>query len=266
MPISANGTKLANLVNPQVMADMISAELPNAIAFYPLAVVDRDLEGRPGNTISFPAYAYIGDATTVAEGADIPISTLTASTTSVTVIKAGKGVELSDEAVLSGYGDPVGEAKEQLKMAIANKVDNDLMGVLATGTLTGTTDMSVGSLLAAKAAFGEKTNQPALLVVNAKNYAKIATSVLNLENTDKVLVDGVVGKVGGLQVFISEKANDTTGYIIAQGALGLALKRDVMVETDRDIIAGLTVLTANEHYAAYLKDASKAIKLTIPAA
>ena len=74
MAISENGTKLAQLVNPQVMADMISAELPNAIALAPLADVDRKLQGSAGNTLTMPKYGYIGDAKDVAEGADIEIS------------------------------------------------------------------------------------------------------------------------------------------------------------------------------------------------
>ena len=85
MAVSANGTKLENLVNPQVLADMISAELPNAIRFAPLAVVGRKLEGRAGNTITMPKYGYIGDAVDVAEGEDIPISQMSTTTTQVTV-------------------------------------------------------------------------------------------------------------------------------------------------------------------------------------
>ena len=263
MAISENGTKLTNLVNPQVLADMISAELPNAIALAPLAVIGRDLQGRAGNTLTMPKYGYIGDAKDVAEGEDIEIAKMSTTTTEVTVKKAGKGIEISDEAVLSGYGDPMGEGTRQLKMSIANKVDNDLFTSLAGATLTANASMTVASLLAAKAKFGEDVDQPAVLVVSPNNYVKIAADIVSLENTDKVLMDGVVGKVAGLQVKVSGKTNDATGYIVAAGALGIELKRDVQVEVDRDIVSKTTVITADEHYVAYLRDESKAIKVTI---
>lgn len=263
MAISENGTKLAQLVNPQVLADMISAELPNAIALAPLAVVGRKLQGSAGNTLTMPKYGYIGDAKDVAEGADIEISQMSTTTTTVTVKKAGKGVEITDEAILSGYGDPVGEIKNQLKMSIANKIDNDLFTALRGATLTATGAVSVAGLLTAKAKFGEKVNQPAVVVMNSNNYVKIASEIVNLEKTDRVLINGVVGKVASLQVAISDKLSDTEVFIIAEGALGIELKRDVMVESDRDIIAGVNVYTANEHYVAYLKDETKAIKVTV---
>lgn len=263
MAISANGTKLENLVNPQVLADMISAELPNAIRFAPLAVVGTKLVGRAGNTITMPKYGYIGDAVDVAEGEDIPLSKMSTTTTQVTVKKAGKGVEITDEAILSGYGDPVGELKNQLKMSVANKVDNDVLEALKGATLSASGSMSVSTLITARVKFGENVNQPAVAIMNSVNYGKIVNEVLNLENSDKVLMDGVVGKVGGLQVVISDKLTDTEVYIVASGALGIEMKRDVQIESDRDIIAKLTVFTIDEHYVAYLKDESKAIKITI---
>ena len=165
----------------------------------------KKLQGRAGDTIKFPAWNYIGDANDVAEGADISITQMGTTDTSVTVKKAGKGVEITDEAVLSGYGDPVGEAKNQLKMSIANKIDNDLFEALATATLTASGAMTVAGLLAAKAKFGEDVDQPAVLVISPDNYVKIATEIVGLENTDKVLINGVVGKVAGLQVKVSGK-------------------------------------------------------------
>lgn len=263
MPASANATKIADLINPQVLADMISAELPNAITFAPLAVVGTRLEGRAGNTLTLPKFGYIGDASEVDEGEDIPISKMTTSETEVTIKKAGKGVELTDEAILNGYGDNVGEAKDQIKMALANKVDNDLLAALKTSSLAASGAMSVAGLITAKAKFGEKVNQPSVLIVNSTNYVKIASEIVSLENTDKVLMDGVVGKVAGMQVAISDKLSATEFYIVATGALGLEYKRRVLVETDRDIISKTNVITGDVHYAAYLRDESKAIKGTI---
>ena len=263
MPASSNATRIADLINPEVLADMISAELPNAIVFAPLATVGTRLEGRAGNTITMPKYGYIGDAVDVAEGEDIPISKMETSETEVTIKKAGKGVELTDEAVLNGYGDAPNEAKAQIVMALANKIDNDMLTALKTSTLTASGAMSVAGLIIAKAKFGEKVNQPSVLIVNSTNYVKIATEIVSLENTDKVLMDGVVGKIGGMQVAISDKLTNTEAYIVAAGALGLEYKRRVQVEADRDIVAKTTVMTGDVHYATYLRDESKAIKVTI---
>jgi hypothetical protein len=265
MPASSNATRIADLINPEVLADMISAELPNAITFAPLANVGSRLEGRAGNTLTMPKFGYIGDAVDVAEGEDIPISKMETSETEVTIKKAGKGVELTDEAVLNGYGDNVGEAKDQIKMAIANKIDNDMLASLKTSTLTASASMSVVGLLGAKAKFGEKVNQPAVLIINSANYVKIAGEIISLENSDKVLMSGVVGKVAGMQVAISDKLTATEAYIVATGALGLEYKRRVEIESDRDIIAKVTVITGDAHYATYLRDESKAIKVTVSA-
>lgn len=263
MPASVNATKIADLINPQVLADMISAELPNAITFAPLAVVGTRLEGRAGNTLTLPKFGYIGDASEVAEGNDIPIAKMTTSETEVTIKKAGKGVELTDEAILNGYGDNVGEAKSQIVMSLANKIDNDMLDSLKTSALTASGAMTVAGLITAKAKFGEKVNQPSVLIVNSTNYVKIASEIVSLENTDKVLMDGVVGKVAGMQVAISDKLTDTEFFIVATGALGLEYKRRVLVETDRDIISKTNVITGDVHYATYLRDESKAIKGTV---
>ena len=66
-------TKLADLIDPEVMADMISAKIPDKIRVAPFAKVDDTLAGVPGDTITVPSYGYIGDAEDVAEGVDVDI-------------------------------------------------------------------------------------------------------------------------------------------------------------------------------------------------
>ena len=55
-------TKIADLIDPEVMGDMVSARIPKKLRVAPFAKVDDTLAGVPGDTITVPAYAYIGDA------------------------------------------------------------------------------------------------------------------------------------------------------------------------------------------------------------
>lgn len=50
-------TMLANLVDPEVLANFIDKKLVNAIRLSPLATVRNDLVGRPGDEITLPSYS-----------------------------------------------------------------------------------------------------------------------------------------------------------------------------------------------------------------
>ena len=129
-------TVLANLIDPEVMADLIEAQLPKAIKFSAIAPIDTTLVGVPGSTLTVPSYKYIGDADDVAEGAAIEYSKLEQTKRTMTIKKAAKGVEITDEAVLSGLGDPVGEGQRQVRMAIASKIDNDILATALKAPLS----------------------------------------------------------------------------------------------------------------------------------
>lgn len=125
-------TKIEDMIVPEVMADMISAKVEQKVIISKIAKVDTTLSGQPGNEVTVPQYKYIGDAEDVAEGVAMGTAKLETGSTSFTIKKAGKGVSITDEAILSGYGDPVGEANKQLATAIANKIDNDVVDVINT--------------------------------------------------------------------------------------------------------------------------------------
>lgn len=267
-----NRTYLADLVDPQVIADMISAELEDAIRFAPLANVDRTLQGRPGSTVTVPKFKYIGDAKDVAEGEAIDLAKLETATEDFTIKKAGKGVEITDEAVLSGLGDPLGEAAKQLRMSIANKVDNDCLAALDTTSLVyeSADGITIDAVDAAQGIFNDEDMEPMVLIANPKDVAKLRKSAGQdwtraSELGDDILVRGVFGEVLGAQVIRSRKVAEGTAYLVKQGALAIYLKRDVMVEDDRDILHKTTVITADQHYGAHLFDESKAVKITTKA-
>lgn len=265
-------TQLSNLVDPEVLADMISAELENLIRFSPLAEVDRTLVGRPGSTITVPKWAYIGDADDVAEGQPIPLDQMATSQDTFSIKKAGKGVELTDEAVLSGYGDPVGEAQRQLSLSIANKVDNDALTAMQGATQTYATPagsgLTVAEVDAAQQVFGDEELGDMVLVANPKDAAVLRADAANQwerasELGDTILRTGTFGSILGAQVVRSNKLAEGEAYLVKRGALGLYMKRGVEVESDRDIVNKTTVITADEHYGVHIKDDTKIVAITV---
>lgn len=87
-------TKLSELIDPEVMGDMVSARIPKKLRVAPFAKIDDTLQGVPGDTITVPAYTYIGDASDVAEGGEVAIEKMTTSTRKATIKKAMKGIGL----------------------------------------------------------------------------------------------------------------------------------------------------------------------------
>ena len=271
-------TMLENLVNPQVMADLVQKKLHDLIRFLPLAEVDETLAGKPGDTLYLPSYSYIGDASTLGEGSTLTPVSLNAGTVSVSVHKLAQGVELTDEAVLSGYGDPLGQGAMQIATAIANGVDNEMLAVLhaitgnmAYSTANSTTNVAPSDINAALEKFGEDIDVgEKLILVSPALY----TSIRNTNGTwlpaseiaaDRI-IKGVVGEIYGCQVIVSNKLKESgEAYIVKPGALRLILKRDTLIETDRNILKFCTVITGSKHEACYLYDASKAIRLYKPA-
>ena len=57
-----NVTKIADMIVPEVMADMISAKIEQKVIISKIAKVDTTLQGQPGNEVTVPQFKYIGEA------------------------------------------------------------------------------------------------------------------------------------------------------------------------------------------------------------
>lgn len=262
-------TKLENMVNPEVLADMISAELPFAIRFKGIAPLDYTLAGQPGDTITVPSFKYIGDAEVVPEGEPIPYELLESTTAPFTVRKVGKGVKLTDETVLSGYGNPIGEGRKQIVMSIAAKIDNDTLDAMKETTVTATADAFDEALIVAvENMFDDENGGTGVIFMNNKDAISMRTGIAqNWERpgdfVDNMLVTGVFGGALGWQIVRSNKIEAGTAYAVKPGALKTYLKRDLLAETARDIDHKLTKMNADQHYVVGLYDESKVLKVTV---
>lgn len=263
----ANETKLSHLINPEVMADMIEQKLTDALKFTPLCRIDNTLVGRPGDTVTLPRFKYIGSAQNVAELGAIPISELEATRKDVKVKKAGKGVVISDEAVLSAFGDPVGEIAKQLALAIADKVNADTLASLDQADLYfPVVNITADDVNNALVLMGEDFEGEKYLFIGPETYAYLRNSTNWIPQSElgaDIKVKGVVGMVYGCYVVITNLITTRDkAYIVKPGALALFQKRDTQVETARDIVHKSTTFTADKHYVTYMYDSSKAIRMS----
>lgn len=280
-------TKLADLIDPEVMADMISAKIPKKIRVAPFAKVDTTLQGVPGDTVTVPSYAYIGDAEDVAEGEAVTIEKMSTSTKQATIKKAMKGVGLTDEAVLSGYGNPVGEANNQIALSIAAKLDNDAMDALQGATLVfdgSTKQIGYTGVVDAIDLFDEEVNTDKVMFVHPKQITTLRKDpdfISADKYKDGVMLTGEIGMVANTRIVPSKKV--PVVKVGASGsqvdcyacpivkleedketedelpALTLYLKRDTNVETERIQRRRITEITADKFYTTVLSNESKVV-------
>lgn len=320
MASTANTTKLSDLLDPQVVADEIKLKLVDNIKLAQFATIDNTLEGRDGDELTFPFYPYSGDAVDVAEGADIPINKLEQGTKKVKVSKIGKGIEYTDEALLSGNANNIAfEAVRQITTGVASAIDSKLLAEMKANAILSANVPASGNIANAVidgvSRFGEDMEEAKALLIPSSLYARIAKSSEWIPNTDKgaqIAISGSVGQIAGCQVVISDRlgnkftyalTTDTSidssktyyaktpegvfyvvenpvvgdldkyyeqtqvatesAFIIKPNALRLVMKRDFLVEFDRDIIDQTNVVIGSSIFAPYLYDQNKVVKLNI---
>lgn len=271
-------TKTTDLFIPEVIAKEVELKLTDMLVLDGFTETDTTLQGKAGDTVTLPSFSYIGDAADVAEGAAIPTEKLTASTRTATIKKYGKGVPVTDESALSGYGNPIGEATTQLATAIKQKLDKDKKAMLSTDISTG---MTVGSdtealddMLISKALvkFGEDVTTGNLVMpidpeqlqgLRDNNYYIPAS-----ELAADIRVNGSMGSIHGVQFILRNNASvsfdDTTkkeNFLFRDKPVRNYIKRNVMIEVERDAETQVTTIFASEIGGVFLYDESKAVKV-----
>ena len=278
------GTKLDALIDPQVLAEYLDVKLMDAIKFAPLCAVNNELQGRPGSKLTLPMYKFIGFAEDVAEGEDVNFGELGKETVDVQVKKAGKGVKITDEAILSAYGDPVNEIAKQLLMSIAGKVDNDCVGAFRGTKVVFQDGQYVNQPLTAEdedakitaarnerkitinrpfdkyvisdmiTKFGEDIEEDMVAMIHPDNLAELRNDKDFVEvMAGQKIISGEMGQLFGCRIVVSNKVGKTEAFLVKAGAVEILMKRNVAVEADRDIVNKTNIFVVDEHYAVYLK-------------
>jgi len=267
-------THKEDMIIPEVVAEMVEQSFGGKVTLLPVATQDNTLQGKPGDTLKFPAFRFIGKAARVDENGQVQPGLLSADTVSATVHKYAKAVVITDEARLSGFGDPVGEAARQLAQAIDHAVDDELFQALEGAGLARKVvieKLTSDAVADALTLFGEEQDGPKLLITDAQGVAALRKDPGYLRCGDmaqELICSGVVGEIWGCQILISQKiaAKADTGelqyFIVKPGALRLVSKTGTQVEVQREPEYMRDTIYASKHCTAYLYDAGKVISLT----
>lgn len=204
-------TTMSKMINPEVMGDMIDAKIEALLKITPYAKVDTTLQGVPGDTKTVPKWAYIGDAVDVAEGAEVDLTEMQTSSETFTIKKAMKAVGLTQEAINSGYGDPVGQAEIQLAKAIAGKVDGDVFAAALGATKTsgdGTAQIKYTGVVDVVDAFNEEDITDKVLFINPAQLATLRKDndfISADKYNNNVMVSGEIGTICQTRIVPSKK-------------------------------------------------------------
>ena len=252
-------TKMANMINPEVMGDMINAKVEALLKLTPYAKVDTTLQGVPGDTKTVPSWNYIGDAVTVAEGEEVELTGMSAGTRTFTIEKAMKAVGITQEAINSGLGDPVGQAEDQLAKAQAGKIENDIMdALLGTSFVSGdgTAQISYAGIVDAIDLFGDEEDTRKVMFIHPDQRTKLRKDS-DFLSADKyngnVMKSGVIGQVAGSEVVVSKRVRSNAYYAVAaDGALEIVANetKNVNKKTQVRLMEVLRVNGISKHESA----------------
>lgn len=277
-------TQMNKMIDPEVMGAMIGAKIEALCKITPYAKVDTTLVGVPGDTKTVPSWNYIGDAEDVAEGAEVGLTQMTASSTTFTIKKAMKAVGITQEAVNSGLGNPIGQAETQLAKSIVGKVDSDILteAYKSKNAYDGSAAV-IGYAPIVRAVTGFKDEEDDVEKVMFIHPEQEATLLVDptFISADKfeagVAVRGSIGKIAGCWVKKSKKVKKGAGAYQCPiiklepdspeteytedelPALTIFLKKDTSVDTEWFPKKQQTDVTACKYYGVALTNEAKVI-------
>ena len=239
----ADLTNVTTLVNgdvfdPQVVSDMINAKVAAKAAMTGYIKVDNTLQGVAGSTVTVPRWGYIGAAEDLGEGQPIDTTKMAFTTAQYGIKKIGKGVMLTDEAQLSGYGNPTGTATNQIALSISEKLDNDRVEVLYESKNVcdaSSAAIKYSAIVDGVDVFNEEEDSKKVILIHSKQKTQLRKDSEFIA-ADKIgpelLTSGAIGMIAGCEVKVSNKVKLVDGVYYNP-----IIKLDNAAETEDDLPA-----------------------------
>lgn len=258
----SNSTTLASLL-PEIVAEAIFQA--NEQSLMRSLVRNFNIPAGSGNTIKVPVYPTFA-AQPGNEAEAFPAAPTTVNTGSVQLVagEVGMSATVSDIAMIGASSNVVADIGGQFGRGIAEKIDADLCalfsGFTTTALGTGATAISVSDIFKAIALLRAQK------VPTSNIYCVLHPEVAydlkaDLTNTfvspndgiqTEVMRNSFVGNIGGVPVYesaaIVSTDGDSVGAVFHRDALGLAMMKDITIETQRESTLRADTITASAVY------------------
>lgn len=263
-----------NVIVPEVYSQLVREKILGRVKVAQFAenlgsIVNKEV----GETIIFPVWQYIGDASDIAVGASMTAIEMKQKNSTATIkMIAAPAVKVFDYDNITALGRAIDEAGQQQAISIARKLDTDCIGEavktpfkaqLATKDVITETE-----LLDALAMYGDDRDVVDFhAVVCHSVFAKsfylmdgfIKSDITYTKTGNGIVRNGVIGSYMGIPVVLSDRCYDTEnqeGFLmfIKKGSLGYMPKEKPFTETERIAAERSTIVYASQVYAVKLID------------
>lgn len=261
------------LIKPEVYAPLVREKFEGKIKVGKMAVNLGYLSNTTvGETVTFPKWKLLSDATDVVKGVAIGTEALDQDSSTATIkMVAPKGTQIYDIDNITMLGNAINESAEQHGQIIARKLDADLIAEALTSPLKSATAaakaITGAELLTALTLYGDERDVSdfAGIVINSLLLPSFIgmnefTSVEKTFNAqgNGIVEGGLVGYFLGIPVVMTDKGTyDATTqecitFIIKKNSLGYMTKRDINTEEKREPEYKRTTIFSDMVYAVKL--------------
>jgi hypothetical protein len=262
-----------SLIKPNVYAELVREKFVGRVKVLQLA---SDLGMIPefashGETIVFPKWSLISDATEMAKGTPLVPEELQQTQTTATVKQVGKAIRVFDSENLTAIGNQLDEGARQTSIVMARKIDTDLIAEMLTSDLKSATANAKAitsiELDNALQLYGDERDVDdfAGIIVNSllipsfmgmKEFVDAMNTTVTTNNG--IVRNGLLGFFRGIPVYVSDKgtyntsSNECITFIIKKNALGYKMKKNIDIELEREAKLKATDIVADMMYAVKL--------------
>ena len=258
----STSTTLASLL-PEIVAEAIFQA--NEQSLMRSLVRNYNIPAGSGNTIKVPVYpTFAAQPGNEAEAFPAAPTTVNTGSVQLTAGEVGMSATVSDIAMIGASSNVIADIGGQFGRGIAQKIDEDLCALFDGFT---TNVVGDGSAAISAADIFKAIAKLRTLKVPASNmfcviHPEIAYDLKdNLTNTfanpndglsTEVMRNSFVGTLGGVPVYesaaVAIAAQVSKGAVFHRDALGLAMMKDITIETQRESTLRADTITASAVY------------------